>query len=177
MRSTLLWTWWVVFWALVDYTETRRTIGCLIDTVVQTLYVSGTNSNVNTTSYVNTSLAVYPGSNNHVNMCNLVHGNMLSLSSKKERSSKVSLKTGIIEIDNKMTINMLMKYFYIAARYFYITNWLISGDINKVIYKPTEAMKSDYVTEALQGKLFNINKTELMNVYVIKSIKSKLVRL
>ena len=113
--TTLLWTW-VVTWALIDYTATRRIIGCLIDTV-QTPYISVTNSNRNIISYIHISLVVHPGSNNHVWICNLVHRNMLSSSSKKERSRKVSLKTGIIEIDNKMTINTLMKYFYIAVQY------------------------------------------------------------
>ena len=101
-------------------------------------------------------------------MCNLVHGNMLSLSSKKERSGKVSLKTGIIGIDNKMTINTLMKHFYIAVRYFYITNQSISGDISRIIYKSTKVVNSNYFTQALQGKLFHTNKMELMNVYFIK---------
>ena len=55
--TTLLWTW-VVSQALVDYTKTRRFIGCLLDTV-QALSVSGTDS-----SGTITSLAVYPGGMN-----------------------------------------------------------------------------------------------------------------
>ena len=102
---------------------------------------------------------------------------MLSLSSKQKRSGKVSLKTRLIGVDNKMKLDMLMKYFYITVPYFYITNWLISGDISRVIYKPTEVMESDYFTQALQGKLFNINTMEMINVHVSKSIKSKWVRL
>ena len=120
---------------------------------------------------------MHPGFNNHVRMCNLVHGNMLSLSSKKDRNGKVSLKTGIIRIDNKMTMYTLMKHFYIAVQCFYINNRLISGDISRVIYNPTEVMKSNYFTQALQGKLFHTIKMELMNLYFIKSIESKWVRL
>ena len=116
MCTILLWPW-VVSQAFVDYTETGRIIGCPIDTV-QTLSVLGTDSNKTLTSYVHASLVVHPGSNNHVPMCNLVHGNMLSLSSKKDKSGKVSLKTGIIEIDNKMIINLLTKHFCIAVQYF-----------------------------------------------------------
>ena len=148
--TTLLWPW-VVSRALVDCTEIGRIISCLIDTV-QTPSASGTDSNGTITSYVHTSLSVYPETNNHIQMCNLVQGIMLSLSSKKEKSRKVSLKTGIIGIDDKMTINTLMKHLYIAVRYFYIPNRFISGDISRVIYKPTEAMKSNYFTQALQGK-------------------------
>ena len=46
---------------------------------------------------------------------------MLSLLSKKERNEKVSLKTGIIGIDYKLTINMMMKHLYIAVQHIYIT--------------------------------------------------------
>jgi len=75
-----------------------------------------------------------------------------------------------------MMINMLMKHLYIAVRYFYITNRFISGDISRVIYKPTKTMKSDYFTQAIQGKIININKFELTKVNVIKSNGSKWVR-
>ena len=98
--------------------ETGRIIGYLLDTI-QASSISGTDSNGTITSYFLTSLGVHPESNNHVHMCNL---NMLSLSLKKERNGKVLLKIGIIEIDNKMIIYELTKYFYIAARYFYFTN-------------------------------------------------------
>ena len=101
--------------------ETGRFINYLLY-IVHTPSVSGNNSNVIITSYAYESLAVHPGSNNHVRMCNLVYGHMLSLSSKKERNGKVSLKNGIVGIDNKMTINTLMKHLYIAVQYFYITS-------------------------------------------------------
>ena len=81
-------------------------------------------------------------------MYNLVHRSMLSLSLKKKRSGKVSLKTRVIRIDKKMTIDKLMKHFYIVVQYFYITNRIISGDISNAIYKPTE-VKSLYFTQAL----------------------------
>ena len=102
---------------------------------------------------------------------------MLSSSSKKQRNGKISLNNGILGVDYKMTINMLMKHLCIAVQYFYITNRLISGDISRVIYKPTKTMKSNYFTQAIQGKLININKLELTKVNVIKSIESKWVRL
>ena len=86
---------WVISRTLLDYTETARFIGCLIDTV-QKSFVSGTVSNGTITSHAHASLEVHQKSSNHIQMCNLVHGHMLSLSSKKERSGKVSLKTGII---------------------------------------------------------------------------------
>ena len=122
-------------------------------------------------------MVVHPGSNYHLRIRNLIHENMLSSSPKKERNEKVSLKTGIIGIDCKMTINILMKHLYTVVQYFYITNQLISGDISRVIYKPTETMKSNFFTQILKGKLFYINKMELMKVNVIKSIKSNWVRL
>ena len=48
MHTTLLWAW-VVSRVLVDYTETRRIIGGLLDTA-QVLSVSGTDSNGTITS-------------------------------------------------------------------------------------------------------------------------------
>ena len=111
VRATLLWTW-VISQALVDYTDMGRTIGRLLDDV-QEPYVSANNSDGTITSYSHTSMVVHPGSNDHLRIRNLIHGNMLSLSLKKERNGKVSLKTGIVAIDYKMTINiMLMKYIH-----------------------------------------------------------------
>ena len=96
---------------------------------------------------------------------------------KKKRSGNVSLKTNITAVNNKVTIDTLIRQFYISVQYFYITNQLIPGDISRVIYKPTKVLKINYFTQTLQGNLSHINKTELMNRYIIKSIKSKWVRL
>jgi len=129
--------------ALVDYADMRRIIGCILDDV-QAPCVSINNSIGAITSYFHTSMVVHPGSNDHLRIRNLIHGNMLSSSSKKQKNGKVSLKNGIIGVDYKMTISMLIKHLYIAVQYIYITNRLISGDISRVIYKPTKTMKSDY---------------------------------
>ena len=106
MGSTLLWIW-MVSRTIVDYTEIGRIIGGLFYTV-QGLLVLGTNNNEIITSHFHISLALYPESNYHVRMCDSVHRNMLSLSSKKKSSGKVSLKTSIIGFNNEMTINTLM---------------------------------------------------------------------
>ena len=100
---------------------------------------------------------------------------MLSLSSKKERNGKVSLKTGIIGIDYKMTISMLMRHLYIAVKYFYITNPLISGDISRVIYKPTKITKRNYFTRALKEKTIQhlqdgVDENECYQKYRIKVV-------
>ena len=89
---------------------------------------------------------------------------MLSLSSKKQLNEKVSLNNGILGVDYKMIINMLMKHLYTAVRYLYITNRLISEKISRVIYKPTKTTKIDYFTQIIQEKLININKIELTKV-------------
>ena len=83
---------------------------------------------------------------------------MLFLSSKKQRNGNVLLKNGILEVDYKMTINMMMKYLYIVVQYFYVTNRLILGNISRVIYKQTKTMKSNYFIQGIQGKLINVNK-------------------
>ena len=87
-------------------------------------------------------MVVHSGSNDHIKIRNLIHGNMLSSSLKKQRKGKVSLKNGILRVDYKTTIYMLMKYLCIAVQCFYIMNRLFSGDISIAIYKPTKKLKS-----------------------------------
>ena len=77
----------MISWVLVDYTNMERIIGGILDNV-QALYVSANNSNKNITSYFHISMVVHPGSNDHLRIRNSIHGNMLSLSSKKERNGK-----------------------------------------------------------------------------------------
>ena len=105
----------------LDYREIGRFISCILD-IVQTPSISGNNSSGTITSYAHESLAVHLEYSNQIWMFNLVHVDMLSLSSKKDRNRKDRLETFIIGIDNKMTIDTLMKHFYIAVQYFYITN-------------------------------------------------------
>ena len=101
---------------------------------VQLPFVSGTDSNGILTLYVPVSFVVHPESSSHIGTCiTLVHGSMLSLSSKQKSNGKSSSKARLIGVDNTMTLDMLMKHFYIAVQYFYITNQLIAGDISRVI--------------------------------------------
>ena len=90
------------------------------------------------------------GSNYYLRIRSLIHGNMLSSSLKKQWNGQVSLNNDILEVDYKTIINKLNKHLYITLQCFYITNWLISGKISKVIYKPTKIMKSDYFTQTIQ---------------------------
>ena len=163
--------------ALHDYMKNERVIGCLKNTIQQP-FVPRTGSNRILTLYVHIPFAVHPGSNSHIGTCTtLVHGSMLPLSSKQKSNGKSSSKARRIGVDNKMTLDMLMNRFYIVVQYFYITNQLISGDISGVIYKPTEVLENNCFTQTLERKLFHANKMELMNMYFIKSIKSKWARL
>ena len=61
-------------------------------------------------------MVTHPGSNDHLQIRNLIHENMLSLSSKKQRNGKVSLNNGIIGVDYKMIVNMLRKHLYITVQ-------------------------------------------------------------
>ena len=107
--------------ALVDYTDTGKIIdSCVLDDV-QVPHVSMNDSIGFKTSNFHTSMVVNLGSNDHLQVLNLIHEHMLSSSSKKQRNRKVSLKNGILGVDYKMTINMLMQHLYIAIRYSYIT--------------------------------------------------------
>ena len=53
---------------------------------------------------------------------------------------------------------------HIDVQYFYITDQLKKGTISEVVYKPTEDMTSDYLTKALQGKLFIKHRKTLMGL-------------
>ena len=113
LRIIFLWTR-VILQTLLDYTKPGRAIGYLIDTV-QPPSISETYSNGTLTSYFHVSCVVHLESSSHIWMCILIHGRMLSLLSKQKRSKKGSAKIRLIGVDNKMILDMLMKYFYIAV--------------------------------------------------------------
>ena len=46
----------------------------------------------------------------------------------------------------------------------YITDRLKAGDINRIIYKPTRNMESDYLTKTLQRKAFHTHRKTLMGL-------------
>ena len=186
--TTNKWTWfdtqvraifscfWMISLVLADYTDIRGIIGCILDDVLSP-HMSMNNSIGSVTSYSHVSMVVHSWSNNHLQLRNLIHGNILSSSSKKQWNGNVSLKNGVIGVDYKMTINMLIKILYIAIQYFYMTDQLIYGDISRAIYKPTKILKSNYFTQVIEGKLININQLKWTKVNIIKSIGSKWVRL
>ena len=99
----------MISWLLVDYTDMGRIISCILDNVYVPC-VSMNNSIGSITSHFYTSTVIHPGSNDHSRIRDLIHGNMLSSSLKKQRNRKVILNNNILGVDYKMTINMLMKY-------------------------------------------------------------------
>ena len=100
--------------SLVDYTNMGRIIGCILDDVYAPS-VSMKDSIRSITTYFHTSMVVYPGSNDHLRIRNLIHGNILYSSSKEQQNGKFPLDNGILGVDYKMMINMLMKHLYIAV--------------------------------------------------------------
>ena len=79
--ATFMWSW-MMSRALVDYTNMRRIIGYILDNV-QPPYVSMNDSIGAITSYFHISMVVHLRSNDNLQIPNLIHGNILSLSSKK----------------------------------------------------------------------------------------------
>ena len=77
----------------------------------------------------------------------------------------------IIKQDNTSTIQLERNGWKLSTKctkhidvwYFYITNQLKKGKISEVVYKPTEDMTSDYLTKALQGKLFIKHRKTIMD--------------
>ena len=70
----------------------------------------------------------------------------------KHLESDVTLEqdnTSVIQLERNRWKSSSKRTKYIAIRYFYITNRLKPGDVNRVIYKPTEEMTSNYSTKAL----------------------------
>ena len=78
----------------------------------------------------------------------------------------------IIEQDNTSAIQLerngwkssTKRTKHIDVWYFYITNQLKKGEVSEVVYKPTEDMTSDYLTKALQGKLFIKHRKTLIGL-------------
>jgi len=140
VRDTFLWSW-MISWALVDYTDMGSIIGRVLDNVYA-LSVSMKDSIGSITYYFHTSMVVHPGSNDYLRIRNLIHGNILSSSSKKQRNGKVSWKNFVLRIDYQLTINLLMKQLYIAVRYFYIINRLTLEEDYQAIYTPTVTTKN-----------------------------------
>ena len=77
----------MISWVLVDYTDMERIIGCILDGI-QALHVSMNDNTGTITLYFHTSMIVHPGSNDHLQIHNLIHENMLSSSSKKQGNRK-----------------------------------------------------------------------------------------
>ena len=103
----------MISWSLVDYNTMRRVIGYILDNVYAP-FMSIKDSIGSITSSFHKSVVVHLRSNDYLRTCNIIHGNMLSLSSKKQRNGKVSLNNGILRVDYKMMIAMLMKNLCIA---------------------------------------------------------------
>ena len=101
--------------ALVDYTNVGRIIGrILVDVYIPSVSMKDSIGFI--ISYFHTSMVVHPGSNDCLQIRNLIHGNILSSSLKKQQNGKFPLNNGILGVDYKITINMLMKHLYIAVR-------------------------------------------------------------
>ena len=120
VRATFLWSW-MISGPLIDYTNMGRIIGCILDGI-QTPYVSMKDSIRKITSHFHTSMVEHQGSNDHLQMCNLIYRNILTSLSKKQRNGKASLQKGVLGVDHKMMLNILIKNLHIAVRFFYITN-------------------------------------------------------
>ena len=76
---------------------------------------------------------------------------------EQDNTSAIQLERNGLKSSSKRTK-------HINVRYFYITDRLKAGDIRRVIYKPTRNMESDYLTKALQGKVFHTHRKTLMGL-------------
>ena len=122
-------------------------------------------------------MVVHPGSNDYLQTHNLIHGNMISSSSKKQQNGKVSLNNAALGLNYKLSINMLIKQLYIAVQYFYVLNQITLEEDCHVVYAPFANTTNEYLTKTIDGELININKLEMNEMNSTKSTVSKRVRL
>ena len=181
------WTWFnkkvcdiflcscIISQALVDYTDMGRAIGCILDDVYA-LSVSKRDSIGSTTSfsihqwyYTQDPMIIYVYVNLYMKASYLHH----------QINNIMEKFHWIIPFSKLITSWQLICWWnlYIAARYFCINNWYISGKISRAINTPTKTVKSDYFIKTIQGELFDINKLDLNKINSTKSIVSKRVRL
>ena len=106
---------------LVNNTNIGRSIDCLLH-MVYALYASMRDNIGSTTSFFHTSMVVNSGSDDHLHIHKFIHKGLLSSSSKKHQYGKILSNNTALGFDYKLLINMLMKLFYIAVRYFNVLN-------------------------------------------------------
>ena len=70
-----------------------------------------------------------------------------------------------------------MKQLYISAQYFYVLNQITIGEDSQAICAPSAPTKREYLTEIIDGEIFDINKLEMNEMNSTKSIVAKRVRL
>ena len=85
----------------------------------------------------------------------------------KPLGSNVTIKrdnTSSFKIERNKWKSSSKRTKHINVRYIYITDRLKAGDVSRVIYKPTRDMESDYLTKALQGKVFHAHRKTFMGL-------------
>ena len=178
------WTWfnkqvcdtflcsWMIPRKLIDHTNIGRVIRRILN-IVYAPSVSMKNSIGSTTLFFHTSMVVHPGSDDHLRIRKFVHKGMLYSLLKKQQNGEVSLNNVALGFNYKLSINMLMKQLYIAVQYFYINNQLTTEEDYQAIYPSAIIIRSDYVTETIDGELIGINQLEMNEMNSTKSIVSK----
>ena len=89
------------------------------------------------------------------------------ISTLKPLGSDVTMKqnnTSVIQLERNKWKSRSKRAKHITVRYLYITDHLKVGDINRLIYKLSEEMESNYFIKALQRKLFHIYCKTLMEL-------------
>ena len=102
---------------LIDHKNIGRAIGRIID-MVYAPSVSMRESIGSVTSFFHTLMVVHSGSDDDLRIHQFIHKDLLSSLSKEQQNGKVSLTNAALEIDYKLSINMLMKQLYIAVQYY-----------------------------------------------------------
>ena len=164
-----------------DHIKLGKVIDYLKGAVQIPLVIGTDNSRIQMWN-IHASSVIYPNCKSYTGAyLTLEHGSLLLLSSKQNTNTNSSSKAELAGVDNTMTFIISMQHFFelqvryinIEVKYFHITNRLKAGDNNRIIYKPTKVIESNYFTEALHTKPFHTNKIRLMNACFTRSIKIK----
>ena len=180
------WTWfnkevrdtflclWMTSRKSVDHKNIRRAIGCLLD-MEYAPSASMRDSIGSTTSFFHISMVVHPGLDDCLHIRKFIHKDLLTSLSKEQQHGKVSLNNAALQLDYKLSINMLMKKLYIAVRYFYVLNQITLEEDCQAVYAPSTHIKSKCLTKTIDGELIDISKLEMNKMNSTKSIVSKWV--
>ena len=96
-----------------DYKKVGKVVSYLKEKVHLSLVIVGLDNSGRLTWNINASFTVYPDCKSHTGAyLTLVHGSILSISSKQKIDTKSSTEAELVGVDDAITFVMWMKHFF-----------------------------------------------------------------